>query len=151
MKPSLCIAALALLPLSGCNGTYHPSNWLQNVPPADHALSDPLPKNPVNLAAGHDTYALYCVSCHNEDGSGRRGRPSLRTARVRGESDGDIFWILHNGSRNHGMPSWRSLGDPALWQLVQYIRSLPPQAKQQSAAVARLGYTGVRQHTGETH
>ncbi len=126
-KSGLCIAALALLPLAGCNGTYHPSKWLQHVPVADHARREPLPPTAANLAAGRDTYALYCVSCHNDDGSGRRGRPSLRTARVRGESDGDLFWILHNGSRNHGMPAWRSLGDTELWQLVQYIRALPPQ------------------------
>jgi mono/diheme cytochrome c family protein len=127
VKRSLPIAALAALLLTGCNSVYHPSHWLEHVPAADHAMHDPLPPNAVNLAAGRDTYALYCVSCHNEDGSGRRGRPSLRTARVREETDGDIFWILDHGSRNHGMPAWRSLGTPALWQLVQYIRSLPPQ------------------------
>jgi mono/diheme cytochrome c family protein len=129
VKLRLLIVVVPALLLSGCNSTFTPSQWLEHVPPADHARRDPLPQNAVNLAAGRDTFALYCVSCHNEDGSGRRGRPSLRTARVRGESDGDIFWILHNGSRNHGMPAWRSLGDPALWQLVQSIRAMPPQVK----------------------
>ncbi len=115
-----------LLLLAGCSAPYKPSAWLQKVPAQEHQQPDPLPATTANVSAGRDTYSLYCSGCHNTGGLGRRGRPSLRTARVRAESDGDIHWILVNGSRSHGMPAWRSLGDPALWQLVQYIRSLPP-------------------------
>ena len=79
------------------------------------------------LANARENYLLYCASCHNDDGAGRRGRPSLRNARVRGETDGEIHWILENGSKNHGMPAWRSLGETDLWQLVQYIRAMPPE------------------------
>ena len=114
-----CIAA------AGCNKPYVPSAWLTKVPPAAHTRVDPLPVTEMNLTGGSDTYQRYCTSCHGEDAAGSTGRPSLRNARVRGESDGDIHWILENGSKNHGMPAWRSLGDKNLWQLVQYIRSLP--------------------------
>ena len=114
-----------LLLLAGCGGPYQPSAWLATVPAQAHQQLDPLPQSAVNVSEGHDTYSLYCSGCHNTGGQGRRGRPSLRTARVHTESDGDIHWILVNGSKNHGMPAWRSLGDPDLWQLVQYIRSLP--------------------------
>ncbi len=113
--------------LTGCTAApYVPSPWRAEVPPAARALADPLPPSHVNLQAGRDAYNLYCASCHAEDGAGRRGRPSLRTARVRGETDGELYWILENGSKGHGMPAWRSLGDTSLWQLVEYIRSLPP-------------------------
>lgn len=89
-------------------------------------MHNPLPQNHPNMEAGRDAYGLYCGSCHSSDGGGRRGRPSLRNARVRGETDGELYWILENGSKGHGMPAWRSLGDPALWQLIEYIRAMPP-------------------------
>lgn len=115
-----------LLLLTGCSGTYTPSHWLERVPAAAHAAANPLPAIDSNVAAGRDTYRLYCVSCHGEQGVGRRGRPALDTPRVQGETDGDLYWILENGSHGHGMPAWKSLGSTALWQLVEYIRSLPP-------------------------
>ena len=125
------ISVLAsLLVFAGCKqAAYVPSNWLGQVPAATRALGNPLPPTAAHVSAGRDAYGLYCVSCHGADGLGRGARPSLRTARVRGETDGEIDWILHNGSKGHGMPAWRSLGDTTLWQLIEYIRAMPP-AKQ---------------------
>ncbi|WP_158615453.1 cytochrome c [Acidipila sp. EB88] len=122
-------AALSLhcLLLTGCTTKpYQPSAWLTTVPAAQRTLADPLPRTPQNLSEGQQQYALYCSSCHADDGGGRRSKPSLRNSRVRAETDGELHWILLNGSKNHGMPAWRSLGDASLWQLVQYIRSMPP-------------------------
>ena len=120
-------AAAALPVLAGCGGsTYVPSAWRDGVPAAERAERNPLPVTPANVQAGGQLYGLYCSSCHSEDGAGRRNRPSLRNARVRGETDGEIHWILVNGSKGHGMPAWRLLGDTALWQLVEYIRAMPP-------------------------
>ena len=116
----------ALLLLTGCNSTYKPSAWRAQVPAPARAGPDPLPQSAANRAGGRQAFQLYCTSCHGAEGAGRPGRPSLRTARVRGETDGEIHWILVNGSKGHGMPAWRSLGDTALWQLVQYIRTMPP-------------------------
>ena len=113
--------------LTGCSSApYVPSQWRAEVPVETRALADPLTPSHANLGAGRDAYSLYCASCHAEDGAGRRGRPDLRTARVHSETDGELYWILKNGSKGHGMPAWRSLGDTSLWQLVEYIRSLPP-------------------------
>ena len=121
---------ILLAALVGCNRAEPaPSGWRALVPAETRALADPLPPASANVDAGRAAYRLYCASCHADDAGGRRGRPSLRTARVRGETDGEIFWILKNGSKGHGMPAWRSLGDPTLWQLVQYIRALPPAAR----------------------
>ncbi len=119
---SLLIAALA----SGCQSNYQPSAAPHPVPPPPRARPHPRPPRAKTSAAGRDAYGLYCASCHGSDAAGRRARPSLRNDRVRGETDGELYWILENGSKGHGMPAWRSLGDPALWQLVQYIRALPP-------------------------
>ncbi len=119
----------ALLLAGFGDSTYIPSLWRTQVPPVTRALHDPLPQTAANVEAGREVYNRRCAGCHATDGGGRRGRPSLRTARVRGETDGEIFWILENGSKGHGMPAWRQLGDTALWQLVEYIRSMPPAAQ----------------------
>ncbi len=132
MKRTLALPLLPLLPLlalAACSKPYVPSAWLATVPPAARDTLNPLPRSAANADSGRDAYALYCSSCHGDDGAGRRARPSLRNSRVRGETDGEIHWILVNGSKGHGMPAWRSLGDPALWQLVEYIRSMPPTPK----------------------
>ena len=119
--------APAVLLLAGCGpSTYVPSRWLSQVPVASRAQTDPLPPTPANIHEGAQQYGLYCTECHGQDGAGRRNRPSLRDARVRNETDGEIHWILVNGSKGHGMPAWRSLGEDALWQLVLAIRAMPP-------------------------
>ncbi len=125
MKLSRSILAFSLL--IGCHSSpYVPSPWRAQVPAATRALRNPLPESAASLKGGREAYGLYCSSCHGMDGAGRRNRPSLRNARVRGETDGEIYWILLNGSKGNGMPAWRSLGDTALWQLVEYIRAMPP-------------------------
>ena len=43
---------------------------------------------------------------------GRGRRPSLRTPEVRSATDGELFWLLRNGSLAHGMPSWSRLPAP---------------------------------------
>lgn len=123
---TLSLLALLTGPLiAGCNSTYTPSHWREQVPAAQRAQHATLPGTPANVQAGQDAYTLYCARCHADDALGTHGRPGLRSARVHGETDGEIFWILRNGT-HHGMPDWRGLGDTTLWQLVQYIRSLPP-------------------------
>ncbi len=120
-------ALLLSLLIAGCKtAPYVPSPWRSLVPADVRDRPDSLPRNPANLRAGQESYAQYCVGCHAADGAGRRNRPSLRTARVRGETDGEIYWILENGSKGHGMPAWRSLGEGSLWQLVEAIRAMPP-------------------------
>lgn len=127
-KVALAAAAVCLLAAFGCTGTpYQPSAWRAKVPAATRTLVNPLAPTGANLDAGRAQYGLYCATCHSEDGGGRRSKPSLRSTRVRGETDGEIYWILLNGSKGHGMPAWRSLGDTGLWQLVLTIRAMPPQ------------------------
>ncbi len=127
MNLLLAVFVVALVELAGCGGsTYVPSAWRDQVPAPARVEHNPLSQSTANVQAGNQLYGLYCSSCHGDDGAGRRNRPSLRSARVRCETDGEIHWILVNGSKGHGMPAWRSLGDTALWQLVEYIRSMPP-------------------------
>ncbi len=38
--------------------------------------------------------------------------------------DGQLFWIIRNGSAGTGMPAFSDLGDEQIWQLVHFLRTL---------------------------
>lgn len=104
--------------------------WLHRVPDEDHARKNPFAHNPQAEAAGKTLFAQNCAKCHGADALGRTHpppRPSLRTERIRHATDGDLAWMLRNGDPYHGMPQWTSLPEEQRWQIIAYLRTLPPQ------------------------
>lgn len=78
------------------------------------------------IEAGRQLFAsMNCDGCH----AGGEGwvAPSLNDGRWKyGGSDGAIFQSIYYG-RTNGMPGWGELLAPqVIWQLVAYVRSLPP-------------------------
>lgn len=76
---------------------------------------------------------VACVMCHGEqgDGKGLMGAALVPPPRnftcgsmMRDIPDGQLFWIIKNGSPGTGMMSFASLPDEQVWQLIHYIRSL---------------------------
>ncbi len=98
--------------------------WLQNVPDADRQRVNPYAGQKDAVAAGNRIFLDHCAKCHGDDGTGRRKKPSLRTDRVQKATDGEIFWLLKNGSLKHGMPSWSAMPEPMRWQVVTFVKSL---------------------------
>jgi predicted CXXCH cytochrome family protein len=107
------------------------------IPAADRARTNPLAAEVTrdDLAAGRDLYMARCGSCHGDDGEGEtaagasmfpRPAPLGRDALAK-RSDGELFHLIRDGIRNTGMPAW-SLPDREMWQLVLYVRRLPPVA-----------------------
>ena len=41
-----------------------------------------------------------------------------------GLPDGQLFWIIRNGSPGTAMPGYGPLSDEQIWQLVLFVRSL---------------------------
>ena len=101
------------------------TDWLSKVPDADRVRVSPVAGQSAAVEAGKRLYDTRCAKCHGPDGNGRPGRPSLRTARVTSASDGELFWLLQNGIRDHGMPAWASLPELQRWQIIAYTRTLP--------------------------
>lgn len=99
-------------------------SWLQKVPTRDHQRVNPLSGQADAVAAGRLLFQDHCAACHGTNAEGRKKKPSLHTLRVQMASDGDLHWLLVNGSMWKGMPSWSKLPDPQLWQLVSYLKSL---------------------------
>ena len=99
--------------------------WLANVPQRDRERVNPYRDQPDAVAAGRRIFIDHCAHCHGNDAEGTKKRPSLKSTRVQQEAtDGDLHWLLVNGNRSQGMPSWVKLGDPQIWQVICYVKSL---------------------------
>ena len=99
--------------------------WRKDVPEKDRVRVNPVAADAGAAAAGGEIFRERCASCHGGDANGRGARPSLRTERVRGATDGELQWLLRNGSLRKGMPSWSGLPEVQRWELVRYLRELP--------------------------
>ena len=96
---------------------------------------NPVPVTPEVLQDGLAHFADHCATCHANDGSGQTpiGKnvypkaPDLRESPTQTMSDGELFWVIHNGIRFTAMPAWGE-GDPNQdldsWKLVHFIRHL---------------------------
>jgi cytochrome c len=106
------------------------------IPIETRNAPNPIPLNPDVIKESLAHFADHCALCHANDGSGETliGKkvypkaPDLRLADTQSMSDGEIFWVIHNGIRFTAMPAWGE-GDPAedkdSWKLVHFIRHLP--------------------------
>jgi len=123
-RPALLVVLLVfsstLALLATSNGA-----WLANVPQHDREKVNPYHDQPDAVAAGRRIFVDHCAHCHGTDAEGTKKRPSLKSTRVQQEAtDGDLHWLLVNGNRAQGMPSWVKLGDPQIWQVICYVKSL---------------------------
>jgi len=100
----------------------------------------PPPYSDADAKSGKVLFSIECASCH---GNGREPSrigqamyprvPDLGSREVQKWSDAELFWIIQHGIRLSGMPGFKNMDtDPQIWNLVQYIRTLP-----KSAAVAQ--------------
>jgi len=108
--------------------------WLNKVPDADRKRVNPFDGNQEAVAAGGVLFQNNCAKCHGGDAAGKHNRPSLRSERVAHATDGELAWLLKNGSLWKGMPSWSSLPEQQRWQIIAYLRSLHPVTTTQQGA-----------------
>ena len=81
-------------------------------------LSNPFPKDPTAIQAGHSLYSQNCAACHGANLEGGIG-PELI-----GEDYDDalLFELIYVGITDAGMPAFASLGNEKVWQIVNFIR-----------------------------
>ena len=90
------------------------------------------------LVTGFCAYETHCVACHGAAGvarqqwvSGLEPQPPYLLDVTQRFTTPQLFWIVKNGIKMTGMPSWRdSLSDREIWNVVGWLeasRDLPPQ------------------------
>ena len=121
------------------------------IPLEAETLKNPLPSTPQVINQGQQVYAQSCALCHGPDGRGHTdlGRNmyppamDLNSPHVQHWKDAELFWIVQNGVRMTGMPSWKSsLPDNDIWSLVEFVRNLP--GTNAAAANAQAGQESGR-------
>jgi mono/diheme cytochrome c family protein len=97
---------------------------------------NPFPSTADNIEKGKSFFhgKAYCVTCHGKDGKGLGNIPGLvgklprnftdkdwQAARM----DGELLWILKNGSPGTAMVSFipQTLSENEAWHVILYIRS----------------------------
>jgi len=105
------------------------------------AIDAPNLEDPARIAAGAESYATLCVSCHLAPGVSRSPiraglyphPPNLAQEDTRDAQR--AFWTVKHGIKMSAMPAWgKTLDDAAIWDLVAFLRQMPamtPQTYQQ--------------------
>ncbi len=137
----LCAILGALL--SGCTAGKQPSReeiGLANaakdvvIPLEAGKMKNPLPETDEVVGQGQAVFLGSCALCHGADGHGQSligpnmypPAADLHSSHVQHWSDGELFWIIRNGVRLTGMPSWQStISEDNTWKLARFIHSLP--------------------------
>ena len=107
------------------------------APEPFYSAINPLEASSANRRAGQELYEDIsnpaCAACHGDDGEGDgqlagqfdpRPRNFACSATIDGVSDGQLFWIIQNGSPGTAMPPFNYFTDEEIWQLVLYLRSI---------------------------
>ena len=100
--------------------------------------TSPLSHSDATIQAGKTLFLqtaqpVACAMCHGEKGNGQgfMGAALIPPPRnftcgsvMKDLPDGQLFWIIKNGSPGTGMMSFAGLPDEQVWQLIAYVRSL---------------------------
>ena len=107
--------------------------------------SNPFQATEENIRAGQRNFTSYCMVCHGLDGQNTGVPfadklappvPALNSPAVQSYSDGQLHWIIQNGIFPSGMPASKNIfRDEEIWQMVLYIRHLPPKGSLGEPAV----------------
>jgi len=119
------------------------------VPRSARQARNPVPATSDVLAEARAHFADHCAPCHGNDGSGQTEigqhlypkAPDMREAYTQSLSDGELFYIIHNGIRLTGMPAWGDSPpeeDQDSWKLVHFIRHLPKISQEELEAMKKL-------------
>lgn len=135
--------ALACLSLTGCRARQSSTvetrafQWAKHhVTIGGGAQRNPIAATAESIDSGKHVFGYYCVVCHGRDGQNTGVPfaahmsppiPSLASKDVQQYSDGQLKWIIDNGIFPSGMPGSKgTLSDEEMWQIVVYLRHLPP-------------------------
>ena len=125
-------AAAALVAGAGSMAAWAQGEW--KAPADAKNTKNPLADKKADkaaLAEGKKLAETNCASCHGPEGKGNGPAAAAlpppkpadwTSAKVQGESDGELFWKISNG--RGPMPPWKHLSEKDRWDLVTFVKSL---------------------------
>ena len=140
----ILITSVLLLEAVTVSWSAGPDVLRPRVPPdqiaAARAITNPLPASDEMIARGKMLFEgkAFCKACHGVDGKGLVGTGiapgSLKGPLPRNftdrrwqaaRTDGELFWILKNGSKGTAMAPFIPLvlTEEEAWQVLRYVRS----------------------------
>jgi mono/diheme cytochrome c family protein len=105
-----------------------------SIPASGRNAKNPFAPTAEVLSEARTHFADHCAICHGNDGSGKTQigqnlypkAPDMRLSGTQNLTDGEIYYVIHNGIRLTGMPAWGTEEkDEDSWKLVVFIRHLP--------------------------
>jgi mono/diheme cytochrome c family protein len=130
MKRPRKLLLLLVLVLSGCSRD-------RDLPAAYRDLRVPTERlaSAQARSRGRALYVRSCALCHGVQADGKGIRREGFSSAPRDFTDPDVrrrssprrmFFEIREGVRGTAMPSWKSLADEEVWDLVAYLRSVAP-------------------------
>jgi mono/diheme cytochrome c family protein len=104
------------------------------IPIEAQNLKNPTPNTTIVIEQGRQIYNQTCALCHGSDGHGRTNLGlgmyppvmDLTSPHVQHWTDAELFWIVENGVRLTGMPSFQAvISADDTWKLARLIHALP--------------------------
>ena len=168
---SLAIAGLLVFAWKGISARQEPSRfevWAARsarhflIPASARTTANPLAEDPELLERAKEHFVDHCALCHGYDGRGDTtiGRglhprvPDLTLAATQDLPDGELFWIIENGVKLTGMPSWGEESpddDEHAWTLVHWIRRLPTLTPEEIEQMEHEGGAAHAEHEHHEH
>ena len=132
------LLCMGVLPLA--SEAADPEVLKPRVPPAQieeaRSWKNPFPATPENIQKGKSYFhgKAFCMTCHGKDGKGLGDIPGLTGKLPRNftdkdwqaaRMDGELLWILKNGSPGTAMVSFipQVLSEDEAWHVILYVRS----------------------------
>ena len=115
---------------------FHPDVYTPRVPPEQleeiQEIESPFETTPERIEEGRKIFfgKGLCVTCHSKNGKGVRmpGHAPRNFTDAKWQdtrTDGELMWILKNGSPGTGMPQrvGKLLTEEEGWNVIQFIRT----------------------------
>lgn len=123
---------------------------------ADGIKVPPELDNPDKLPMGVEHFSAHCAVCHGgpgvpkgDIGKGLYPEPPDLAHTATHLSDAEMFWVIKNGIKMTGMPSWADHSDEEIWATVAFLKKLPGMTSEEygKLIMATIGQ-GRHSHSG---
>jgi glucose/arabinose dehydrogenase len=115
---AVIVSVLPFVILEAADNPFH------GAPASAKTTKNPLAGQQAAIDAGKTVYARNCLSCHGKALKGTGNVPSLIDGKLKGVTEGEIFWFVTKGDKDNGMPSWAFMPEEKRWQVVSYLEAV---------------------------